>query len=127
MSAAPPPPAGWYPDPDGGPHQRWFDGVEWTNRYQPPTAPPQSTAESGRITIHYGFALLAILSLIGTLVIGVPMLISAGQTASDGTQSGADVGGVFGGMAVLWMLWGGMWTVIWLAFAINHTLKARRR
>jgi len=29
-------------------------------------------------------------------------------------------------MAMLWMLWGGMWTIIWLAFAINHTLKARR-
>jgi hypothetical protein len=30
-------------------------------------------------------------------------------------------------MAILWLLWGGMWTLIWAAFAINHTLKERRK
>jgi Protein of unknown function (DUF2510) len=131
MTAAPPPtPAGWYPDPAGGPNQRWFDGTEWTNRYLPPpphAAPPRAVPESGRITIHYGFALLAILSALGTLVIGIPMLMAAGQTASDGTQSGQEAAGIGSGMAIMWMLWGGMWTIVWLAFAINHTLKARRR
>lgn len=131
MSAAPPPtPAGWYPDPDGSPNSRWFDGTDWTNRFQPPApqvAAPPSAAQPGRITIHYGFALLAILSLLGTLVIGIPWLLAAGSAANDGTDAGKDVAGIGSGLAVMWMLWGGMWTVIWLAFAINHTLKARRR
>lgn len=127
MTTTPPPPPGWYPDPDGGPNLRWFNGTAWTHQYQPPNqqlAAP-SPAQSGRITIHYGFALLAILSLLGTLGIGIPMLLSAGS-ADDGTDAGKDVAGIGSGMATLWMLWGGMWTIIWLAFAINHTLKARR-
>jgi hypothetical protein len=129
MTTPPPPPPGWYPDPDGGPNLRWFNGTAWTNQYQPPTpqvALPPSAAQAGRITIHYGFALLAIMSLLGTLGIGIPMLISAGSAANDGTDAGKDVAGFGSGMAMMWMLWGGMWTIIWIAFAINHTLKARR-
>jgi hypothetical protein len=30
--------AGWYPDPNGTPNQRWWDGTQWTNHYAPPTA-----------------------------------------------------------------------------------------
>lgn len=29
-------PAGWYPDPAGGPHSRWWDGVQWTEHFQQP-------------------------------------------------------------------------------------------
>ena len=32
-----------------------------------------------------------------------------------------------GGSAILWLLWGGVWTLIRAAFAINHTLKERRK
>jgi hypothetical protein len=28
------PPAGWYPDPEGGPNPRYWDGERWTDRYQ---------------------------------------------------------------------------------------------
>jgi hypothetical protein len=40
------PKAGWYPDPIGGPQQRFFDGVQWTDHYAPKVetaslAPPQ--------------------------------------------------------------------------------------
>jgi hypothetical protein len=37
---APTPPAGWYPDPSGGPGQRYFDGDEWTIMAPPPSPPP---------------------------------------------------------------------------------------
>jgi hypothetical protein len=101
---------GYYPDPAGGPTPRWFSGTTWTDRYAPPPEP-------ARFTIHYGFALLAVFSLIGTLIIGIPLLSTAGDPQSHGA------GAVMG---LFWMLWGGMWTVIWIAFAINHTLKAKR-
>ena len=27
-------PAGWYPDPAGGPRSRWWDGIGWTDHFQ---------------------------------------------------------------------------------------------
>jgi hypothetical protein len=106
---------GFYRDPAGGPARRWFNGTSWTDHYAPPSQP-------SRITIHYGFALLAILSLMATLFFGIPMMVAAGhQSETDPDGSGAAA--VF---ALLWMGWGGMWTLIWTAFAVNHTLKARR-
>jgi hypothetical protein len=33
--------AGWYPDPLGGPQQRFFDGLQWTDHYAPHIATPQ--------------------------------------------------------------------------------------
>lgn len=30
------PPAGWYPDPEGGAKERFWDGERWTDRYQEP-------------------------------------------------------------------------------------------
>lgn len=32
------PPAGWYPDPEGGPRLRWWHGTDWSHRYRPPAS-----------------------------------------------------------------------------------------
>ncbi len=33
------PPAGWYPDPEGGQRLRWWEGTDWSDRFRaPPTA-----------------------------------------------------------------------------------------
>lgn len=36
------PPAGWYDDGSG--RQRWYDGTQWTEQYQPTPAQPVHTA-----------------------------------------------------------------------------------
>ncbi len=95
---------------------RWFNGTDWTYQYQAPTqqfAPPPPAER--RITIHYGFALLAFFSLCGTLLFAIPWIAA-------GDEPHGELAGTLG---VLWLLWGGMWTLIWSAFAIHHTLQGR--
>lgn len=122
-------PADWYPDPSGAPGLRYFDGTAWTA--QTTTAEPwrdwgsdENVRAERRFTIHYGFALLAFLSLAATLTFGIPSLVDGfSNTTLDPT--GKEVAGTAATFGVLWMLWGGMWTVIWAAFAIRHTLRGR--
>lgn len=43
MTDASLPPAGWYPDPEGGSGTRYWDGSAWTTHVNDaPTAPPQA-------------------------------------------------------------------------------------
>jgi Na+/proline symporter len=72
--------------------------------------------------------LLAVFSLLGTLIPTLIMFVAAGNVANDpNAYDPSASAGIGTGMAILWMLWGGMWTLVWAAFAINHTLKERRR
>lgn len=106
---------GWYPDPNGGGGQRYFDGTNWGPTAPPPTSAPVAAGGERRITIHYGFVVLTIFSLLGTLFLAIPWLSTSGDEKGDVSW-----------MGVLWLMWGGMWTIIWAAFAIQHTLKSRR-
>ncbi|AHG24354.1 hypothetical protein SEA_JAMIE19_32 [Mycobacterium phage Jamie19] len=113
MALAPLPPPGWYPDPAGHGGQRYWDGQRWTgHQAAPPLAAPGGER---RFTVNYGFALLAFFSLVGTLLFGLPLLATAGDPEGDVSTFG-----------VLWLMWGGMWTLIWAAFAVQHTLRKRR-
>ncbi|WP_229742820.1 DUF2510 domain-containing protein [Gordonia jinhuaensis] len=40
-------PAGWYPDPSGAPGQRYFDGTQWTEHFNP-QVPLNQTSISGK-------------------------------------------------------------------------------
>ena len=33
------PPAGWYPDPEGGSRLRWWEGTDWADRWRAPPTP----------------------------------------------------------------------------------------
>ena len=58
------PPAGWHPDPQGAPQQRYWDGTRWTEH----TAPLQPPAQSGADARQW--ALIAHLSALAGLLIG---------------------------------------------------------
>lgn len=109
---------GWNPNPEGGSALRGFNGTDWTHQYQPTAQQfaPAPPAER-RFAIHYGFALVALFSLGATLLFGIPMIATAADKKTE------NVGAVIG---LFWMLWGGMWTVVWTAFSIQHTLRGRQ-
>ena len=111
--------AGWYPDPLGGPHQRFFDGAQWTDHYTPRVAAheiapphvaqhqgmqPQSWPESSPHLLPEAtarkrnplFFVLAVLSGIPTAVLGL-MYITGGQSNIIG----------------LGLIWSFMWTWVW--------------
>lgn len=62
---APKPPPGWYPDPNGGSAQRYWDGSKWTNL--PPPPPPAAPRPRSRFTPLKVLAIIAavIIALIG--------------------------------------------------------------
>lgn len=57
VKATPPPPkpsAGWYPDPDGAPTQRYFNGTTWTDQLAPLAAPPNQPARPAKSGVVAG-------------------------------------------------------------------------
>jgi hypothetical protein len=97
MSVDPQP--GWYPDPSGGPGRRYWDGT-WTDFRAPP--PLAHEPVPTRRSVHPAFAFLAVLSLLVTALPAIAMFDS-----SDTVNP----------FAVLWLLWGGFWTILWWLFA----------
>lgn len=107
---------GWYPNPSGD-GKRYWDGDNWSRDIGVP-APAER-----RLTIHYGFVVVAVFSLIGTLGPFAITLLAYHNAINEGS---ADVASDIATTGTLWLLWGGMWTVIWAAFAVHHTLRGRR-
>jgi hypothetical protein len=67
-------PPGWYPDPDGKPTDRYWNGSEWTESTRPqsanisPTNPPQPKAvgvDSNEIAIMVGIVVLILIVAFG--------------------------------------------------------------
>lgn len=74
MSTFPPPttaPAGWYPDPEGLPGRRYFDGRSWAERYdhlQPrlaPSRPPRAPHPTLPFGAAWGALGILLVSLVG--------------------------------------------------------------
>lgn len=104
MTTLPPPtsaPAGWYPDPEGRPSLRYFDGHAWHEPVGPMLAPRR--APHG--TLPMSAATGAILILLGSLV-GGRLLIEALVTFRWPVLVYAIVLGLVGyGPSVLWCLY----------------------
>jgi hypothetical protein len=63
-------PAGWYPDPHGGPTARWWDGTQWTDHHAPiQQAPEDLKAPEGTKTNTVWIWLIVFLPLLSYLSI----------------------------------------------------------
>lgn len=89
---------GWYPDPDGIPGLRWFDGEQWTPNFsavpQSPSPAPLLTAAPKR-SRNPLFVVLAALS-------GIPTTVFLLAFVNGGSH-----------IAVFLFLWSAMWTWVW--------------
>ena len=83
------PPAGWYPDPDGGGGQRYFNGEQWEQRVPPQTAAGVVPAKTSGMAIAS-----LVLGILWIYWIGSLLAIIFGYVAkknireSNGTQTG---------------------------------------
>ena len=65
MTDTTPIPAGWYPDPDGGPNMRWWDGGQWTDHRAPQQQRPEDLkAPAGTTTNTVWIWLIVFLPLL---------------------------------------------------------------
>ncbi|WP_205635020.1 DUF2510 domain-containing protein [Mycolicibacterium elephantis] len=80
-------PAGWYPDPSGGPGQRYFDGTQWTESRMPgvgvkATSEPPRAAAKRNNTVGLIALIVSIIGFIfacipGALIVGWVLLPAA--------------------------------------------------
>ena len=85
-------PKGWFPDPNGRPGQRYFDGQQWTEHFAPAPPPPPTS--------------VVVNNMIASPAPSVAVAVSAGR----GTNHGLHL--------VLSLLTCGMWLPVWLLIAI---------
>jgi hypothetical protein len=100
----PPIPAGWYPNPDGTPSMRWWDGTQWTDAVQGATGSPVASGPGlppgppaqGPPPLPYGYApippasvgrtgrtgiIVAIVFLVVAGVVFIPSVVMVARTA----------------------------------------------
>ncbi len=91
-------PAGWYPDPSGGPQQRYWDGAQWTDQVQAHAAP--AAPEPPKKKRHWcrwvaaGIVLLIVVAAIASPSDESGDSASSGDAASSSSSSasGGDAG-----------------------------------
>ncbi|WP_181428509.1 DUF2510 domain-containing protein [Mycolicibacterium moriokaense] len=94
---SPLPPPGWYPDPGGGPAQRFFDGHRWTEDQARPCAMPPPPYDpqppvarrNGLDTASLVTGLVAFLPLCRRAKIGPPNFQTRGSDGSNSTRAQA--------------------------------------
>ena len=67
-------PKGWFPDPQGQPGQRYFDGQRWTEHFTAPAPPPPPVS-------------VVVNNNIATPVPSVAVAVSAGERITPCTSS----------------------------------------
>ena len=78
---------GWYPDPSGAPHQRYWDGAQWTDDTAPyagpQVAPPVQRSRGVGCLIAAGIGMVVL--LVGAILaaIAIPTFLGARDRAQD--------------------------------------------
>jgi hypothetical protein len=76
--------------------------------------------------------LLAGFAFLGTVIPSIFWFASAASVTTKPGDTASDIDAAHGASGIMsffgigWLFWGGMWTLIWTAFAIQHTLRSRR-
>jgi Protein of unknown function (DUF2510) len=89
MSQPPLPPMGWYPNPDGTPTLRWWDGARWGDAVQgPPPAPgwygpTGTTAPASRGPVGRTGIVISIVLLVLAAALGVTSIVFIARSAAD--------------------------------------------
>src|SRR4051794_10703916 len=70
--------SGWYPDPAGGPSQRWWDGYQWTAATQLLTttsaAPPGRGLTIAAICCGAGGIVVGLMPILGVFALGLGLV-----------------------------------------------------
>ena len=116
-------PAGWYPDPDGKPVQRYWDGSAWTEQNRPSVGQPMASMPTARIggAPQNGMGTAALtLGILGffcfPLIASVLAIIfgKIGMTRADqglATNRGAAKAGFV--LGIIGLVLGGIGLIIW--------------
>jgi hypothetical protein len=111
-------PAAWYPDPSGGPNQRWWDGTQWTDHVSgPATAAVALKAPEGTVTNTVWIWLiivLPILPMLGLLTIDWRSLFDVEYTSLDSAKLMTSQLAFFLSPGYLGAIIGG-----WVVYALN--------
>lgn len=90
------PSPGWYPDPDNGAQNRYWDGHNWTVHRAPAVAPPAQRDVGLFDFARMGPAMLG--AFIGYFVVGLPagLFVTTSTALGAAGLFGAVVGGIIG-------------------------------
>ena len=118
-------PAAWYPDPSGGPHQRWWDGTQWTDHVSDPYAPAAAlTAPEGTATNTVWIWLIIVLPLLPMLGL---LTIDWGSLFDFASYNSADPSRVFAAELAFFLSPGYLGAIIggWVVYGLNALFAYR--
>ena len=125
-------PAGWYPDPNGGPQQRYWDGARWTEHYAAPAtgyapaAPAQKAPVKPPPSTWWGVPPILVLLLIGCIGTWVKAEVEIFGQSQTSTKGGLEKDGsivlvltvIAAVLLILWRSQGARWQA-WVATGIG--------
>jgi hypothetical protein len=105
-------PSGWYPDPDGKPADRYWDGDAWTEQTRPATA-PRPAATVTRVAAGPGYNVLAIIAFVSAFVVPLVLPIVLGYIALGQIKRTSEGGR---GLALAAVILGWIFTVFFVLY-----------